>query len=867
MILSEPIIADDDLITYIGATNKTLDYALASKPECVMDVADFAEVIGEAGGALIFYISGGISIGVGTALIAAGVTIPKGIIKVAFGISEIAAATAMIGKMANSADGFINCLQSIVRDPVVFFADSYPVGHPYAPYAGKMVENPGYNDKVFSLRPTNDRKKASPASYSSTITVCNRGFNLFLPDAPVRSLTSDGACFGSQSYNKDLYNYYIDQDGSEHYPYLCPEEWRFVGADGSKRDKDNNLVPAFTSSRTDNEKQLENFKKSTYGLSCKSGKKGDTLIINRLKYKIVKAGTSICAILTGRDGAFDFSRQWKIGCHNADPPGTINPGNPHCPNAIPIREDSSTDSRGRPIAGTGIGAVVEYDNSPCYRCMISSSCVASSGVQSWAPIAMSSKVIQCLVDSVGGFLYGCDIGDTSYPGAISVAYSNFFPVLRIILALYIIAFCAKLMMGMQPPPSKHFLVSIAKVCFVIAFLFSSTKNGGPMALATQTAQGIATELQTVFMTSFSNGLCDYSKKSYDAEIITGKTTQIKNFDYLKPWDALDCRVLFYIGAPLVGQRLDQGSSSGDLGTDMFIGFLLNIPIFLVASLFTPVGWYLLLSALAMLLIAVFTFFVMIWAVQLAAISIVGFFVLIMLAPIFIPMCLFDPLKPFFDGWLKETVGFLFFQVIVIGFLSFYMITMDMVFFRDTMFIESSVMLGGKRTGYYLVRSGSSCSLDQNKIGNMPCGCDPTAFGCKLSTAMFVTQANDIFADGVTVIKNIDDFGLSFVIDALKVLLVSFLFYHMFSILPGFIGDLSGSSSMSRHSSKMVSTPGDKMKSASQKTYSAGEKAYAALISVRQADELRKRRQTEKKNYEDGDSNSSGGTPRGGGANR
>ena len=176
-----------------------------------------------------------------------------------------------------------------------------------------------------------------------------------------------------------------------------------------------------------------------------------------------------------------------------------------------------------------------------------------------------------------------------------------------------------------------------------------------------------------------------------------------SYSYLAPWDRLDCRILFYLGAPLDG----IGGKIGTGGAVTLMVLLGAAPVLLVAG--SVIGIIFaggqILVALVCIFMAILMMMVILWMCYVFILSLVALSVIVILSPLFIPMVLFQHTKGYFDGWLKELITYSLYPVILFAFLSFMFIACDKIFYRGLNFEKEQVEMLGKKTYWFKLKEG------------------------------------------------------------------------------------------------------------------------------------------------------------------
>lgn len=165
------------------------------------------------------------------------------------------------------------------------------------------------------------------------------------------------------------------------------------------------------------------------------------------------------------------------------------------------------------------------------------------------------------------------------------------------------------------------------------------------------------------LTRLSNGLSEIvlSASSESKETCNYEANDYKystgNYSYFAPWDRLDCRILFYLGALL--DRIGGKIGTGGVAT---LGVLRGAaPVLLAAG--SVIGIIFaggqILIALVAIFMAILMMMVILWLCYVFILFLLALSLIIILSPLFIPMVLFHHTKGYFDGWVKELITYSF----------------------------------------------------------------------------------------------------------------------------------------------------------------------------------------------------------------
>nr|WP_253299765.1 type IV secretion system protein [Wolbachia endosymbiont of Chironomus riparius] len=233
-----------------------------------------------------------------------------------------------------------------------------------------------------------------------------------------------------------------------------------------------------------------------------------------------------------------------------------------------------------------------------------------------------------------------DKNGTQKGGFLSIAQKKLKNTVTAVLVLALMLFAIKVMSGGVRSPQEIYML-IIKFALVIYFTTGDTMSHYYGEL-TRLSNGLS-EIVLKASTE-SKGICNYAAEDY---IHSGV-----NYSYLAPWDKLDCRLLFYLGAPLNGISGKIGAG----GVATLTVLLGAAPILLVSGSIIGIiiaGGQILVALVAMFM-GILMVMVILWASYVFILSLIALSVIVILSPLFIPMVLFQHTKGYFDGWFKRT---------------------------------------------------------------------------------------------------------------------------------------------------------------------------------------------------------------------
>ncbi|WP_265038907.1 TrbL/VirB6 family protein [Wolbachia endosymbiont (group A) of Yponomeuta plumbellus] len=769
-LLSYPVLADGvsgtDKTEFVSRFNSTGSFSRASNPDCgafktAAALAGIAIAVGAIFTGIVLIVS---SAGLFTALVIVGM------------IAAIVGVWKAIG-------GLVVCEHSFVKHPVARDHDgkyknfkledtgysgctneNYQTEEEYfsclqnkaredvnkKDYDGKRAEKEALNSNVQESTESYYWPK-NGVQYSEYIEVCNRNPLTF------------GNLFNKVDFNSRGKPGYIDFD---------------------VREKDTGYVDGSWSSKVDG------------GLECRVLKAGQSEPIHGATFKAVRKTGRLCVELASVSMLGIEMTPWPqgvdMGCTELPP----DPLAPMCEKSVMIfknkdgtgeekvtignNDDYKTiiRSKEKGLNGQGGKIFVGYDNAGCFSSYVSEACYNQAGSKSLAPIPVTSMIVQCIKESLDNLVAGK--GAPNGESFISVAQKRLKNTVTAVLVLALILFSIKAMSGGVQRPQEMYML-IIKFALVIYFTTGSTMSHYYGEL-TRLSNGLSEIVLKA--SSESKGICNY-KAGTDYEYTrAGKRV---SYSYLAPWDRLDCRILFYLGAPLDG----IGGKIGTGGVATLAVLLGAAPVLLVAG--SVIGIIFaggqILVALVCIFMAVLMMMVILWLCYVFILSLVALSVIIILSPLFIPMVLFQHTKGYFEGWVKELITYSLYPVILFAFLSFMFIACDKIYFKNLNFeLDESYKNEQPDKSYEKKQAEISYSKKKQwfKLKDGECDKNETTLACMMQNYSFKKSSILGLFDFTYM-----EFGSSLIGELLKLCLVLFLFYHFLNILPGMAAELAG----------------------------------------------------------------------------
>ncbi|BEP31332.1 MAG: hypothetical protein WBIAU1_08100 [Wolbachia endosymbiont of Drosophila biauraria] len=769
-LLSYPVLADGvsgtDKTEFVSRFNSTGSFSRASNPDCgvfktAAALAGIAIAVGAIFTGIVLIVS---SAGLFTALVIVGM------------IAAIVGVWKAIG-------GLVVCEHSFVKHPVARDHDGK--------YKNFKLEDTGYSGC------TNENYQTEEEYFSCLQNKAQEDVN---------KKDYDGKRAEKEALNSNIQesteSYYWPKNGAQYSEYIevCHRNPLTFGnlfnkvdfnsrgkpgyIDFDVREKDTGYVDGSWSSKVDG------------GLECRVLKAGQSEPIHGAKFKAVRKTGRLCVELASVSMLGIEMTPWPqgvdMGCTELPP----DPLAPMCEKSVMIfknkdgtgeekvpignNDDYKTiiRSKEKRLNGQGGKIFVGYDNAGCFSSYVSEACYNQAGSKSLAPIPVTSMIAQCIKESLDNLVAGK--GAPNGESFISVAQKRLKNTVTAVLVLALILFSIKAMSGGVQRPQEMYML-IIKFALVIYFTTGSTMSHYYGEL-TRLSNGLSEIVLKA--SSESKGICNY-KAGTDYEYTrAGKRV---SYSYLAPWDRLDCRILFYLGAPLDG----IGGKIGTGGVATLAVLLGTAPVLLVAG--SVIGIIFaggqILVALVCIFMAVLMMMVILWLCYVFILSLVALSVIIILSPLFIPMVLFQHTKGYFEGWAKELITYSLYPVILFAFLSFMFIACDKIYFKNLNFeLDESYKNEQPDKSYEKKQAEISYSKKKQwfKLKDGECDKNETTLACMMQNYSFKKSSILGLFDFTYM-----EFGSSLIGELLKLCLVLFLFYHFLNILPGMAAELAG----------------------------------------------------------------------------
>jgi type IV secretion system protein VirB6 len=345
----------------------------------------------------------------------------------------------------------------------------------------------------------------------------------------------------------------------------------------------------------------------------------------------------------------------------------------------------------------------------------SSSCYQRAYNNSKTAVVISSPLIECIKEMTARLLISKDV--CSFDDVNQVINSSkretsiFFQFQRnmhrtvtALLTIYVIFFGFKMILSQEIPPRNEIINFILKMIFVTYFSVGINitpgsnsaydRMDGMIQWAFPFLLGGIDTLAGWIMNASPSELCKFNGPG----IVYNKT-----LSYMSLWDALDCRVSHYLGLDMLSTLLVENQHrKHDFANFDFFSFSAPPYVYLLIPAIISGNMTLINLAVAYPLLVISVGAFMVNATVMCMISIV---ILGVLAPLFVPMLLFEYTRGYFESWVKLLISFLLQPMIVVAFMIMMFSVYDFGFYGHCKYTSKTI------------KNDITSSLQSSLIGN------------------------------------------------------------------------------------------------------------------------------------------------------
>ncbi|MDG1437076.1 MAG: type IV secretion system protein [Rickettsiaceae bacterium] len=316
------------------------------------------------------------------------------------------------------------------------------------------------------------------------------------------------------------------------------------------------------------------------------------------------------------------------------------------------------------------------------------SCYKKAYKNSRTGIVITGPIIGCVQEMIAKLMiskFVCsfdDIDDVLSGGlrrssALYAFQKSMHKIVSALLTIYIILFGFKVLLTGDMPKKSELMNFLFKFLFVVYFSIGLNINSSD-ADSFERLDGMSqwafpfllngmNELAGWLMNASPSGLCRFDDVKYE-----------DGYEYLQLWDSLDCKISHYLGLDAI-QTLAVQNASMDHDWSKLDGLSFPIPPYMMLlGLSLLMGNMMLVSLILMyplLVISIGAFIVNAVVISMISIVILG-----VLAPLIVPMLLFEYTRGYFDSWVKLLISFLLQPMIAVAFMTFMLSIYDLGFY-------------------------------------------------------------------------------------------------------------------------------------------------------------------------------------------
>lgn len=319
------------------------------------------------------------------------------------------------------------------------------------------------------------------------------------------------------------------------------------------------------------------------------------------------------------------------------------------------------------------------------------SCYQRAYNNSKTAIVISSPIIECIKEMTARLLISNDvctfddinevINSSKRESSVLFQFQrNMHRIVMALLTAYVMLFGIKILLSGDVPPKNEIINFVLKMIFVIYFSIGlnvhSNSNSdydrldGMTQWAFPILLGGIDTLAGWVMSASPSELCKFDSPDIHYD---------KNLSYMALWDSLDCRISHYLGLDVLATMLVENASRATKVNDWdsfiksdFFSFPVPPYVYLLIPAILSGNFTLISLALSYPLLVISVAAFMINATVMCMVSIV---ILGVLAPLFVPMLLFEYTRGYFESWVKLLISFLLQPMVIVTF----MITMFSVY--------------------------------------------------------------------------------------------------------------------------------------------------------------------------------------------
>lgn len=435
---------------------------------------------------------------------------------------------------------------------------------------------------------------------------------------------------------------------------------------------------------------------------------------------------------------------------------------------------------------------------------LSPACYGAS-THSQSPFNFSGQAFECLTGSLNNIFFqknSCGNVSNQVDTNLLSSFPSFQNALRVgigaAMIIYMIFFGVRLALGEEKISLSNLSMAAIKLILVTYFAvglgplqyvnnqLQSTNNGTTDVALPILNEAMVDFAQIVFNAGGAQGLCAFDGTKY-----------ADGYAYYSLFDAIDCRIAYYLGMQMMSSKIDGATSSGSTasGTEWSWNIQSSsgpATIGLTNTEFFGFFWMLfglLLGGNFVILIFSLVFLIVFLGIVLHFISsflicVITLYVMIYVSPIFVTFALFNRTKGYFDSWLKILVSCALQPAILAGFLALVITMFDSGMYNTCEFNRYTVDTSTNSLSTFVLVIPNGDTACQESVGYKMMryyqGDGWDSFGLLLFTIHFI----NVFSDQIMSIGDMTALGL-----------LCIIFYFFSGTMSDFASELTGGPNM------------------------------------------------------------------------
>lgn len=362
------------------------------------------------------------------------------------------------------------------------------------------------------------------------------------------------------------------------------------------------------------------------------------------------------------------------------------------------------------------------DNLALTKCGTMGGCYVRTSEASKTFLTITSPVVECVSEMVAklsvsravcsfddlNLVVGSNLRDSSVLYQFQL---NMHRIVTALLTIYVILFGFRMLLSGNIPQKKDIINFILKFVLVTYFSVGINVNAST-GNDTERLDGM---VQWVFPFMLG-GMQQMAKWVIDAspsELCKFDETDYEpSMRHVALWDSLDCRVSHYLGLDMLQTiYVENAMGNHDFANFDFLSFPIPPYIYLLVPAVISGQPTLIMLAIMypLMVISVAAFVVYMTIVCMICIAILG-----ILAPLFVPMYLFNFTKGYFDSWAKLLISFMLQPMVAVTFMTTMLSVYDYAFYGTCKYNYGNLSSEGRTIKiFYVDKDWSNYDTEQD----------------------------------------------------------------------------------------------------------------------------------------------------------